>query len=785
MADKEAQAKGASVDSPSTTKKSGKKPSRKQYEKNEHTQGPLVAFINGRSGGNQGVKLFSKLVGFLGEDQVFDLADGGPRPGLTRFLESHGTQGFRVLACGGDGTACWLLSELDRMLPKQHYPPVGVLALGTGNDLSRTLEWGPGYRNEPLPPILRDIDNASLIPMDRWLVRIDPFTEAELAEMAAADRSDSRRSRFPFKRRAKKSPSSSSGVVAAAAAAATAESAVAASTDDDDGEEQLSGRRSRVFSKEAAAAGGSSNVSISSKKAETKADPRKKTKKTKKTNAGKSKGKAEASEAVVSDDNERKKVGKGKGKDDEEDEDDDEEDEDDDEEEIVFNRRTRFVMNNYFGIGTDAEVALRFHEKREAHPHRFKSRAVNKGWYGAFGMQAGMGKEMSLRDHVTVWLDGEPLPLSKKLRGIIVLNLPSWGGGIDLWGSKGLQREPRGGEPDTTAASETSDAAKPVAEGEETSSSSSSRRFRPLSLDDGLFEVLGVRGAFHVGSIVSGLGRASRLGQGSRIQVECRRQVAVQADGEPWRMEPGRIEISHHNKACMLFNDKGTRRQARRQKLTSSAGVHFIDSIPGLDALVRNLSFDLRTVNKLKKEFMDASGGLGSLSHEAFVKVMRGVRDSDTPVLTEWKLEEETHDIFLEKLFAAFDTDGNGLVDFQEYLCGLSTLCSDDFEAKLQFTFQIYDVDGDGYITEKELHQMLRATSRLYELDESEDSKVADAIDTFLRGLEFCNHNEAGEGVLNMQQFKLLALSDPVVTALFALSSPADAIPDDDDEDDE
>ncbi|XP_070075233.1 eye-specific diacylglycerol kinase isoform X3 [Drosophila takahashii] len=133
---------------------------------------PVIVFINPKSGGNQGHKLLGKFQHLLNPRQVFDLTQGGPKMGLDMFRKAPN---LRVLACGGDGTVGWVLSVLDQIQPPlQPVPAVGVLPLGTGNDLARALGWGGGYTDEPIGKILREIGMSQCVLMDRWRVKVTP-----------------------------------------------------------------------------------------------------------------------------------------------------------------------------------------------------------------------------------------------------------------------------------------------------------------------------------------------------------------------------------------------------------------------------------------------------------------------------------------------------------------------------------------------------------------------------------------------------------------------------------
>mmetsp|Transcript_10769 Transcript_10769/g.16061 ORF Transcript_10769/g.16061 Transcript_10769/m.16061 type:complete len:303 (+) Transcript_10769:115-1023(+) len=196
------------------------------------------------------------------------------------------------------------------------------------------------------------------------------------------------------------------------------------------------------------------------------------------------------------------------------------------------------VFCNYFSLGVDAVAASAFHEHREAHPEQFTGRITNQIMYIRKGLPAAGGcftaSPPTLRNFVEIQVlkkgasEFEAVKFSKKLRGLIILNLQSYGGGHDLWGKM-------------------------------KSTTKSSNVFEDPKCDDGMLEIVGVTNIYNMGVILSmnKLGaHARKVAQAREIILKIRNDVHMQIDGEPWLQPASTVHLKHFGKTTCLVPKK-------------------------------------------------------------------------------------------------------------------------------------------------------------------------------------------------------------------------------------
>ncbi|KAI9032836.1 hypothetical protein CLU79DRAFT_830671 [Phycomyces nitens] len=65
--------------------------------------------------------------------------------------------------------------------------------------------------------------------------------------------------------------------------------------------------------------------------------------------------------------------------------------------------------------------------------------------------------------------------------------------------------------------------------------------------------------------------------------------------------------------------------------------------------------------------------------------------------------------LITERIFAFFDQDKDGMINFGEMVSGFSVLCKGNLDEKIEYAFKGYDLDEDGYISRDELYRMFKS----------------------------------------------------------------------------
>ncbi|XP_054476771.1 guanylyl cyclase inhibitory protein [Anoplopoma fimbria] len=68
---------------------------------------------------------------------------------------------------------------------------------------------------------------------------------------------------------------------------------------------------------------------------------------------------------------------------------------------------------------------------------------------------------------------------------------------------------------------------------------------------------------------------------------------------------------------------------------------------------------------------------------------------------------------YAEEIFRTLDNNGDGVVDFREYVMAISMLIEGSAVEKLRWSFKLYDKDRDGAITREEMLEIMQAVYKM------------------------------------------------------------------------
>ncbi|KAF7458635.1 Diacylglycerol kinase [Cryptosporidium felis] len=131
---------------------------------------PLLVFVNTRSGGHLGQGIIRDLYIYLNPIQIVDIQNSkGPDEALLLFKCLAEMKKLIILVCGGDGTVRWVIDRCRDIygVSLDKLPPIAVLPLGTGNDLSRILGWDVSFNGDILC-FLKKLCVSNIKQMDIW-----------------------------------------------------------------------------------------------------------------------------------------------------------------------------------------------------------------------------------------------------------------------------------------------------------------------------------------------------------------------------------------------------------------------------------------------------------------------------------------------------------------------------------------------------------------------------------------------------------------------------------------
>jgi len=181
---------------------------------------------------------------------------------------------------------------------------------------------------------------------------------------------------------------------------------------------------------------------------------------------------------------------------------------------------------------------------------------------------------------------------------------------------------------------------------------------------------------------------------------------------------------------------------------------------PILEYIQQNTAFSRLPMKDILTVFRDAAKE-GVIDRPTFERCFAKVCEGDGQ-------DVQILNLVAGRIFDVFDRDGNGIVDHSEFVAGLSLLCRATSDDKIRAAFNLFDLDGDNFVTYDE---MLRYMISFFEVCFALDSNMkkrfgnitAEQVGTATANHCFVRADANGDGHISFEEFRDWCNSDDSV----------------------
>ncbi|XP_029287736.1 Kv channel-interacting protein 2-like [Cottoperca gobio] len=158
----------------------------------------------------------------------------------------------------------------------------------------------------------------------------------------------------------------------------------------------------------------------------------------------------------------------------------------------------------------------------------------------------------------------------------------------------------------------------------------------------------------------------------------------------------------------------------------------------GLDRLLQQTNFNKKELQVLYRGFKNECPS-GVVNEETFKSIYSQFFPHGDSTM------------YAHFLFEAFDTHSNGSVSFEDFVVSLSIILRGSITDKLNWAFNLYDLNKDGCITREEMTDIMRSIYDMmgkYTYPCMRDNASKEHVDTFFQKMDKNN-----DGVVTIEEF--------------------------------